>query len=88
MIKLDLFTATPANWGLILAIRTGPAGFSHKMLACNWVDKGFKSVEGMLTKGGRQYSVPEERDLFKLIGLRWIEPEERDKFFLASGSGS
>ncbi|NJD23354.1 MAG: hypothetical protein FIA82_11915 [Melioribacter sp.] len=27
-IKLDLFTATPDNWGYILAIRTGPEGFS------------------------------------------------------------
>lgn len=39
-IALDFFVAEPANWGLILAIRTGPAKFSHEILARAWVRAG------------------------------------------------
>ncbi len=41
-IKLDLFFAQPDNWGLIYAIRTGSADYSHKVLATNWVRLGYK----------------------------------------------
>jgi len=76
-IKLDLFFATPENWGLIYAIRTGSADFSHRVLACGWVAKGYKSEGGMLMANGRPVPVREERDLFALIGVPWVEPEER-----------
>jgi DNA polymerase/3'-5' exonuclease PolX len=32
-INLDLFMADADNWGLILAVRTGSAAFSHHVLA-------------------------------------------------------
>jgi DNA polymerase/3'-5' exonuclease PolX len=76
-IKLDLFFATVDNWGLIYAIRTGSAEFSHKKLAVSWVKKGYKSINGMLTKDGEKIFVKEEIDLFNILGLKWIEPEER-----------
>ena len=31
-VQVDIFTATPENWGLILAIRTGPAEFSRRLV--------------------------------------------------------
>lgn len=31
-IQLDLFLATPDNWGLIFALRTGPASLSKRMV--------------------------------------------------------
>jgi DNA polymerase/3'-5' exonuclease PolX len=31
-MALDLFMADAENWGLILAVRTGSAGFSHRVL--------------------------------------------------------
>jgi DNA polymerase/3'-5' exonuclease PolX len=68
-ISLDLFIARQENYGLILAIRTGSADFSHKYLACGWVKHGYKSVDGMLTYRGRPVEVREEIDLFKLIKL-------------------
>jgi DNA polymerase/3'-5' exonuclease PolX len=76
-IALDLFFAMPDNWGLIYAIRTGSADFSHKVLACGWVRKGFTSVDGRLTRGGFPVNVREEADLFQLIGMLWIKPEDR-----------
>jgi DNA polymerase/3'-5' exonuclease PolX len=77
-IKLDLFFAEHNNWGLIFAIRTGSADYSYKVLASGWVENGFKSEDGYLCREGEKYDVPEEKDLFKLIGIKYIEPEERN----------
>jgi DNA polymerase/3'-5' exonuclease PolX len=77
-IALDLFFATAENWGLIYAIRTGSAAFSHEVLARGWVQNGYTSSEGMLyKKDGTRISVSEEEDLFKLAGVDWVPPEAR-----------
>lgn len=76
-IKLDLFFATVDNWGLIYAIRTGSADYSRFVLATGWVKLGYHSKNGILTKNDIEYPVKEEIDLFKLLGLKWIEPEHR-----------
>lgn len=75
-IKLDLFRATPENWGYVLAIRIGSADFS-KRLASAWVKAGYHGKDGMLTKDGVAIPVREERDLFRLVGMKWIPPEDR-----------
>jgi DNA polymerase/3'-5' exonuclease PolX len=79
-IKLDLFFATPANWGLILAIRTGSAEYSHKVLASGWVHRGYHSVEGILfhEKSKWERKVKEEWELFQLLGIPMPEPKDRE----------
>ena len=77
-IALDLFFATPQNWGSILAIRTGSSEYSHKVLATTWVQRGYKSEGGILIKNGIRYDVPEEIDLFNRLGLVWVEPKDRN----------
>lgn len=77
-IKLDLFLATPENWGQTFAVRTGSAEYSHKILAIGWCKRGFESVDGYLMKGGKRYEVREERDLFELIGIPYVDPEMRN----------
>jgi DNA polymerase/3'-5' exonuclease PolX len=77
-IKLDLFFAEPGNWGLIYAIRTGSADYSHKVLATGWVKKGFKSENGyLISSNGNKRMVPEESDLFNIIGIPYKEPKLR-----------
>ena len=77
-ISLDLFIANEKNWGLIFAIRTGSANFSHKTLACGWVKKGCHSKDGkLIDKQGREIVLREERDLFDLIGIPFLKPELR-----------
>ena len=76
-IKLDLFFATTDNWGLQLAIRTGSAEFSHKVLASGWVKNGYVSKNGILIKRGFEVHVREEQQLFDLIGIKWVEPIDR-----------
>lgn len=76
-IKLDLFFANEKNWGLIFGIRTGSAEYSHKVLACGWVKAGYNSVKGILHKNGVPIHVKEEKELFKLINIDYVEPEQR-----------
>lgn len=77
-IKLDLFFAEPLNWGLIFAIRTGSADYSHKVLANAWVKAGYYSKDGYLyDAAGHHYAVREEIDLYRRIGLKYIDPEMR-----------
>ena len=77
-IKLDLFFAEPDNWGNIYAMRTGSAEYSHLVLASRWSSKGYKSDGGYLYKDGERIAVREEEDLFKLLDMPYVEPEERD----------
>jgi DNA polymerase/3'-5' exonuclease PolX len=76
-IALDLFFATPDNWGLIIGIRTGSADFSKYVLAQGWVRQGYRSAEGMLTWHGNPVPCREEKDLFAMAGAEWVEPELR-----------
>jgi DNA polymerase/3'-5' exonuclease PolX len=76
-IQLDLFLAHEDNWGLILAIRTGSADYSHEVLAKGWVRAGYHSLNGMLCSKAHKIPVREERDLFDLIGLPWVDPKWR-----------
>lgn len=75
-VKVDLFTATPDNWGYILAIRTGSAEFSQS-LAWRWKKMGYEGQEGMLTKFGKPLPLREERDLFDLLQLPFVAPSDR-----------
>lgn len=77
-IALDIFFATPENWGQTFALRTGSAEYSHKVLARGWCKRGFESIGGYLTKRGQRYEIREEQDLFDLIGIPYVPPEERD----------
>ena len=77
-IKLDLFFAEPENWGLIFAIRTGSAEYSHKVLASSWVKAGYVSRDGYLWHGRDKYNCREEEDLFRRIGIKWVEPKYRN----------
>ena len=40
-VQLDLFCPEPYDFGRILAIRTGPADYSGKVLAGGWVKRGW-----------------------------------------------
>jgi DNA polymerase/3'-5' exonuclease PolX len=77
-IAIDIFTANLSNWGLIYAIRTGSARYSHEVLARGWVAAGYHSVDGFLVRNGVEYPTPEEENVFKLAGVPWCEPQLRE----------
>jgi len=78
-IKLDLFFATKQNWGLIFAIRTGSAEYSHQVLATTWKKLGYKSIDGQLhSASGKAIPIPEEINLFNLLNIPYTPPENRN----------
>lgn len=78
-IKLDLFIAEPENFGLIFAIRTGSAEFTTALVT-RAKDCGLPSVDGYLTRDGARVETREEREVFELLRLEWIEPGLRHAF--------
>jgi len=79
-IKADIFIANNNNWGLILAIRTGSAEFSHS-LAREWVKQGYHAARGILYYGYQPHFIREEIDLFKLLKINWVPPQRRIEGF-------
>lgn len=77
--KIDLFITTPECWGCIYLIRTGSADFS-KAIVTMAKRKGLCFLHGRLWRGADKQSVntPEEADVFKALGLAYIEPSKRN----------
>lgn len=77
--RLDVFAVRPpAQWGVILAIRTGPAEYSkHLVTVCRRV--GVRVEEGRVIseKTGRVFPGATEREFFQTIGIPWAEPRSR-----------
>lgn len=83
------------RWGIILMIRTGPAGYSHRLVTpkdqqavvgkkgngqlirkTGLLPTHMRQAEGWLTyrTSGERIPTPEESDVFKLLGLEYVEP--------------
>lgn len=84
-VALDLFSVfTPASWGVVFAIRTGPAEFSRRLVTQRskggWLPNDCRVAGGTVVSDGGMvdgFELIEERDFFTLCGLDWIEPEDR-----------
>lgn len=77
-LPIDLFCVLPpAQWGAILAIRTGPAEYSERLVT-NCKKRGLQCVDGrLLTPRGRVVETPEEADFIRECGLPFEEPWQR-----------
>lgn len=75
-IKLDLFLARPENFGVIFVIRTGSAQFTTALVT--YARRiGMPVQDGMLTRGGKSLDTFEERDVFRILKLDYVEPPDR-----------
>lgn len=75
-IKLDLFLASPQNFGIIFAIRTGSAEFTTALVT-HAKKIGLPCVEGYITRDGKRLPTPDEQTVFDLLNLEYIEPQFR-----------
>lgn len=78
---VELFRATTENWGLILALRTGPADYNKLLVAHGW-DGGVLPVDVKIRDGCVWYRgvvrpVPDEESFFNVIGVPHWPPEHR-----------
>lgn len=80
-VRLDLFLATPRNFGLILLLRTGPLEYSKRFVTPRsrggWLPDDLRVFDGQMWQGGAAVDTPEEVDCFRLAGVAWREPWER-----------
>jgi len=86
-LVVELFRATRENWGLQLALRTGPGGFNKVWAAKPW-QGGVMPVDvtmrdGYLWRSGQKLSTPTEEDFFRELGIPYWPPEERNPVKLA-----
>jgi len=80
-INLDLFITSQEQWGWIFVLRTGHRDF-NKWLVTPRRHGGalpgyIKSVGGWLANGNGPIRTPEEQDVFRVLGVEWVEPEFR-----------
>ncbi len=82
---VDLFIQPdPATWGVNFALRTGSVDFAKWLVtpaSCGGaLPVGMMVREARVWVRGRREpeETPEEMDFFRLLGLEWIEPRERD----------
>lgn len=78
-IIIDIFTATPSSWGSQLIIRTGDADFSKLFIGTILPKYGYKAEGGFIWKGNDVINLPNEHEVFKLVGIPFIEPHLRNE---------
>ena len=79
-IKLDIFIAVDdgSNYANILLIRTGNAKFSRYMMGIRLRDYGYRHRNGFIWRENNKVICNSENDIFKLVGMEYIEPEDRE----------
>lgn len=88
-IAVDLFIVTRETWGPQLAIRTGPADFSKRLVSpAPWgcMPEGYRQSNGMVRGecSGLGLCHFTEADYFAFLGLPCWEPHERTEQRLAA----
>jgi DNA polymerase/3'-5' exonuclease PolX len=81
-IALDLFCVlSPAQWGVVLAIRTGPYQFSQWLVTLRRYGGALPSNAVVHDAGvyvdNRLVEMPREADFLNYLGLGWISPPDR-----------
>jgi len=79
---VDIFMVRPpAQWGVIFAIRTGPAGFNtHTVTARSaggLMPARMRCSGGQLWRDDMPLTTPEEADHFRELGIPFWSPEQR-----------
>lgn len=78
-MPVDLFAVrAPAQWGAIMAIRTGPADYSARLVTTAR-KRGYKCDEGHLVSltDGETRDTATEREFVEACGLAYQEPRDR-----------
>lgn len=78
-VYIDLFMCSIYNWGYQYMLRTGPREFSTSMTVkarhC-----GIRFKDGYVwDRLGNVLIVQDEKRLFELLGIDWIEPSKRER---------
>lgn len=77
-VKVELFLATPETWGYIYWLRTGPGDANQWVMQfLKWQDAPCRPAKGAFRYDGELVPTPTEHDVFALLGINYIPPQER-----------
>jgi len=77
--QVDLYVASPDNWGTILLIRTGSAKHNIKLMnRARKMGLKFSAVRGVL-RGNEVLAAKTEEEIFRVLNLEFKAPEEREE---------
>jgi len=76
-ICADLFFVNEDNWGYQLTLRTGSVDYNKRIILKAIEKKGYTADGGYLKRNGVIIPIREEEDLFHVIGVTYIPPENR-----------
>ena len=83
-VAVDIFSCgrgLGSQWGVIFAIRSGPADFSHALVTSQlyggFMPGGMRVKDGQLWRNGILVETPSEEDFFRELGLPCWPPAER-----------
>ena len=77
-VQVDLYRARPETWGVLLLIRTG--SIQHNIKLCSLArQKGMmlSAAKGVI-KDGKVIASRTEEEIFKALGIDFVEPEKRE----------
>lgn len=77
-VPLDIYTCTPENWGYILALRTGNRQFSMRIVQ-KLKSLDYRPEDGYVWYRNHKVLIPEEADLFGLLGWCMPAPQQRSQ---------
>lgn len=80
-VVVELFAAQEDNWGLILALRTGPGDFNKMLVSHPWqggaMPMDMMMRDGYLWQRGEKLASRTEEAFFEQMGLPYWSPEAR-----------
>jgi len=79
-IGIDLFSTVESSWFNYVVCRTGGAA-TNQRIAIAAMKRGWRWNPygcGFTDQSGNVVPVSSERDVFELVGLKYIDPEDRD----------
>lgn len=77
-LRVEVFLAQPDNWGYIHWLRTGPGDANQYIMGWLHATKApYRARDGYWWAGEQMLATPTEADVFNLLGLPFIQPNER-----------
>jgi DNA polymerase/3'-5' exonuclease PolX len=80
-VQHDVFITSPEQWGVIFTLRTGGPAFGRKVVTQRnkggLLPSNLRVENGRVWRGEETMETLEECDFFNVIGMKWIEPENR-----------
>lgn len=74
-VRFELFLADAHNFGYIYWLRTGPGESNHLVMQLlKWKAAPYSPDGGYWWQDGRKISVPDEAELFRLLGMQHVVP--------------